>query len=69
MTERDEGLLLAARRARDIADKWTAVSNASLRNSLVAAQHDARAAEWRKFAEWCEFEANTYPGASRVLVV
>lgn len=69
MTEREKGLLVAAREARSRADELRVLANKlEDRGRHVAADKYAHiATRFVEFAEWCEVEANTYPGASLVL--
>lgn len=69
MTERDKGLLIAAREARRRAAEENMLGNAKdLKSDGRGDKHYRHARLYEDFAEWCEYEANTYIGASRLLV-
>lgn len=70
MTEYERGLLTAAIEARRRAEDYTGQANAADHNGQMRPEDGMlyRATALTAFAEWCEREANTYVGASLVLI-
>lgn len=71
MTEYERGLLTAAAEARRRAEDYGMRANTADIKGHIRPERGLRkkSAVLTTFAEWCEVEANTYVGASKVLVV
>jgi hypothetical protein len=69
MTQREEGLLCAARQARRRAEEYREFGNKKNRRRIGSGDWQFKIAEeLDNLAAWCECEANTYTGASLVVM-
>lgn len=68
MIGRSEGLLVAARKAREKAEEYRAQGNRAENQHCYGSVEGRKYFKWAElfdeFASWCEFEADTYQGAS-----
>lgn len=69
MTDFERGLLTAAAQAYRLAEAERVVANRlPFHKEAQQKKHELRAELHENFAKWCEREAGTYIGASRVLI-